>query len=166
LYLPGLRQKIFTALSVKQFSAVLAEYAQEEIISITDSVVSKTGINTVLTQKQSDDLMAIEMLYRKNHLTPPDWEDVMKSMQIPDSDAAEYAAWLFENKRLTRAADMIFASAAVKEAEKTLRSKFEIFTMAEARDEFDSTRKYIQPLLEYFDAQNITVREGNYRRFL
>lgn len=161
-----LRQKIFTSLSVKQFSTILAEYAQEEIISIADSVVFKTGINSVLTQKQSDDLMAIEMLYRKKQLTPPDWEDVMESMQIPGADAAEYATWLFENKRLTRVADVIFASVTVKEVETILRSKHDIFTMAEARDEFNSSRRYIQPLLEYFDAQNITVREGNYRRFL
>jgi selenocysteine-specific elongation factor len=37
-------------------------------------------------------------------------------------------------------------------------------TLAEARDIFSTTRKYAQALLEYLDATQVTIREGNERK--
>ena len=37
-------------------------------------------------------------------------------------------------------------------------------SLAETRDIFHTSRKYIQALLEYMDAQGITIREGDFRR--
>ena len=60
----------------------------------------------------------------------------------------------------------MFSSQAVQEAEALLRANFTTFTMAQARDLLGSTRKYMQALLEFFDARRRTVREGDFRRFL
>ncbi len=37
-------------------------------------------------------------------------------------------------------------------------------SMAEARDLLNSSRKYVQPLLEHLDEIGATVREGDFRR--
>jgi selenocysteine-specific elongation factor len=37
-------------------------------------------------------------------------------------------------------------------------------TAAEMRDHFNTSRRYVLALLEYLDAQRITVREGDARR--
>jgi len=37
-------------------------------------------------------------------------------------------------------------------------------TLAEVRDLLQTSRKYIQPFLEYLDSINVTVREGDFRR--
>ena len=39
----------------------------------------------------------------------------------------------------------------------------ETLTLAQFRDLANSTRKYIQPLLEHFDQRKITRRVGDYR---
>ena len=36
--------------------------------------------------------------------------------------------------------------------------------MAEARDLFNTSRKYILPLMEHLDAIGVTVRDGDFRR--
>jgi selenocysteine-specific elongation factor len=37
-------------------------------------------------------------------------------------------------------------------------------TVAEVRDLFGSSRKYVLPFLEEMDRQSVTLREGDYRR--
>jgi selenocysteine-specific elongation factor len=51
----------------------------------------------------------------------------------------------------------------VEELRKKMQSQGTI-TAAEARDHFNTSRKYILAFLEYLDGQGITVREGDLRR--
>ena len=37
-------------------------------------------------------------------------------------------------------------------------------TVADARDLFDSSRKYMLALLEYLDATGVTIRDGDFRK--
>jgi selenocysteine-specific elongation factor len=37
-------------------------------------------------------------------------------------------------------------------------------TVAQARDYFKTSRRYVLALLEYMDAQGVTVRDGDVRR--
>jgi selenocysteine-specific elongation factor len=45
-----------------------------------------------------------------------------------------------------------------------LLKKKQTITAAELRDHFNTSRRYVLALLEYLDAQGITVREGDTRR--
>ncbi len=45
----------------------------------------------------------------------------------------------------------------------TLQQKGRI-SLAEVRDLFQTSRKYVQALLEHLDAQGVTVRDGDFRR--
>jgi selenocysteine-specific elongation factor len=46
----------------------------------------------------------------------------------------------------------------------TLLKKKQTITAAEMRDHFNTSRRYVLALLEFLDAQGITVREGDYHR--
>jgi selenocysteine-specific elongation factor len=37
-------------------------------------------------------------------------------------------------------------------------------SVAEARDQFNTSRKYILPLMEHLDSSGVTVRDGDFRR--
>jgi selenocysteine-specific elongation factor len=37
-------------------------------------------------------------------------------------------------------------------------------SLAEVRDLFQTSRKFIQPLLEHLDSSGVTIREGDFRR--
>ena len=45
-----------------------------------------------------------------------------------------------------------------------LLMKKQTITAGEVRDHFNTSRRYVLALLEYLDAQGITVREGDVRR--
>jgi selenocysteine-specific elongation factor len=51
----------------------------------------------------------------------------------------------------------------VSDIKDILKKKTSI-TAAEVRDHFNTSRRYVLALLEYLDAQGITVREGDSRR--
>jgi selenocysteine-specific elongation factor len=51
----------------------------------------------------------------------------------------------------------------VAQVRQTIQQNGQI-TLAEVRDLFGTSRRYIQALLEHFDATGITVREGDYRK--
>lgn len=61
---------------------------------------------------------------------------------------------------------MVFATAAYQEMTRRivehLKSEGSI-TVGEARTMFDTSRKYVLPLLEYMDQQQITRRSGDER---
>jgi len=161
-----LHQRVFRKLNVKQISALLEGYTAEGLTVLTASLVAKAGFVCAPTPKQKADLDAIEDVYQKDRFSPPEWNTVVGKLNISAANAAEYLSWLLENDRLSRVGELLFASDAVRDAEKILRSKFTRFTMAEARDTLGSSRKYVLALLESFDARKHTVREGDSRRFL
>jgi selenocysteine-specific elongation factor len=43
-------------------------------------------------------------------------------------------------------------------------SKNGTITLAQARDHLDTTRRYVQDLLEFLDSQGVTVRRGDERK--
>jgi selenocysteine-specific elongation factor len=62
---------------------------------------------------------------------------------------------------------MHFAATAVDEARRRIVEYLEAngtMLAKDARDVTGTSRKYIVPLLEYFDAQGITKRDGDVRR--
>ena len=63
--------------------------------------------------------------------------------------------------------DVVFTADTYRSMVAEIRSWLEekgTLTVAEARDHFDSSRRYILALLEHLDTRGITVREGDVRR--
>ena len=61
---------------------------------------------------------------------------------------------------------MVFAASAYRQIVDRIKSHIEekgSITVAEGRTNFDTSRKYILPLLEYLDQQRITRRVGDER---
>jgi selenocysteine-specific elongation factor len=54
----------------------------------------------------------------------------------------------------------------MKSGIKTLLSKRKTITVAEVRDQFNTTRKYALAMMEHLDSIGVTVREGDSRRLV
>jgi selenocysteine-specific elongation factor len=67
---------------------------------------------------------------------------------------------------LVAVGDLVYAAEALARAQHLLSQHFagRAFTVAEARDALDSSRKYVIPLLEHFDRTGFTTRRGDERR--
>ena len=97
-------------------------------------------------------------------------DSLQKAPYSPSSNinvSPELLGVLIEQGKVVRVADgVIFDAAAYKAMTNKIIEHLEIegnITVAEARTIFDSSRKYILPLLEHLDQLQITRRNGDER---
>lgn len=122
-----------------------------------------------LSSSQRSLLNKIERSLREGGLTPPDPDGL-----CTDGDAGrDLLALLIASGRAVSLKNhalrqvLIFHIDALDEAGRGLRAAFPFpaqFRTGEAREVLETTRKYIVPVLEYLDAQGVTVRNGDVRQ--
>jgi selenocysteine-specific elongation factor len=116
---------------------------------------------------------AIEAAFRAGGMTPPDSGGLgtPDPHQVPDDPAL--IALLVASGRLVSLRNvalrqtLTFHAAALDDAVDTLRSAFpppSEFTTGEARARLATSRKFIVPALEFFDARGDTLRRGDVRQ--
>jgi len=103
-------------------------------------------------------------------LTPPSVADLVEELGAPQETVAALLRLMVEQGELKRAGEIHFATSQVNRALETLRSVAreaggEIL-VPRLRDAMGTTRKYLIPLLEYFDSHGLTVRRGERRFFV
>jgi selenocysteine-specific elongation factor len=102
----------------------------------------------------------------KAGLMPPDLEAEAHSCGIPATEIAEYAQYLCEQKQWVSVNGFYFSSRIIENARKNLGeylNKKKEISVAEVRELWKTSRKYAVPLLEYFDQQHFTCRQGDKR---
>jgi len=98
-------------------------------------------------------------------LQAPTREEVLEKLGGGE-EAHDLLSYLVGQGDVVQVGNFVFARQSVEKAETVLREKLsaKAFTAAEARDALGSTRKYVVPLLEYFDRAGLTIRRGDERR--
>jgi selenocysteine-specific elongation factor SelB len=102
----------------------------------------------------------------KAGLMPPDLEAEAHNCGIPETEIAEYAQYLCEQKEWVYIDCFYFAFQIIENAKKDLGeylNKNKEVSIAEVRELWKTSRKYAVPLLEYFDQQHFTRRQGDKR---
>jgi selenocysteine-specific elongation factor len=100
---------------------------------------------------------------------PPTVKELCEAFQLPEKSLIEHLSLLVRQGRAVKVqSDLFYAPAPLQQISETtvgyLRAKGEI-TPAEFREITGLSRKFMIPVLEYFDSQKITVRAGD-KRFL
>ena len=110
---------------------------------------------------------ALLAAYKDAGLSPPNRNELLDSLKINKKDAAPVLAALRASGQLVRVAEGLwYAAEHLAAAEATLRKWFEThdsLDVAGLREALGISRKYLVALLEYFDAQKITIRVGDKR---
>lgn len=162
------RQKLFKALTVKQFNALLELYKQQSLLQLaSDGTVSVPGFAPQLTIRQQQDLARLAAVYQAQPFAPPEWEAAVGSLHLKAGEAQEYLNYLVDNKQLQKIGGVFFTYGALEQGVKLLKAHYpQAFTIAEARDVWQTSRKYALVLLDVLDAQGVTRREDDKRVFL
>ena len=168
LPLAELRQRVFAAYHVKQLTALLVQWQSEGQMVVNGTTVSTADFAYRPNPKQEQILSQIIKVFEIGKFAPPEWTTLMKELSVTQTDATEYLLWLTDNNKLTKVGDLYFSTDAMLQAGTLLRNLFlkRDFTIGEARDALATSRKYTQSILEYLDAQKITLRVGDTRHFL
>lgn len=163
-----LRSRKFNTLNSRQFQLFLKAMEVDGIISSIGTTISHPGFVAGPGPDLKDRLSFVESKYELSFMKPPLWSSVVKEAGIVGSTVGvEILNFLIRNGILVKVADdLYFHSSVLVVAKEKLVDYFrsnESITVGEARDLFDTSRKYALPLLEYFDREKITRRAGDER---
>lgn len=157
-----LRKKAGLNLSLKRWQEVLEWGAQKKYFCLAGNNV-QTFSEISLPEQLQKELDCLRKLWQKEGLSPPDLENAASCCGISPNKIIEYAGYLAAKNKWHRIGEYYFTTEAIKQAADSLTEYLhsnQQITVAEARDLWNTTRKYALPLLEYFDSIRLTRREG------
>ncbi len=169
---PGLpKAELYSRLSVmvseKGFQSLLRHLEREEIVSVEGKRIRLFTYKVRLAGDQADAAGRIERLYEESGLKPPYSRSLPDLLGLDAGLVADLMRHLVEQKRLVHVQGDLFMNPASLE---NAREKLQAFltrnreiSVPEMRDLLGLTRKYLIPLLEYFDGIGFTARKGDVR---
>jgi selenocysteine-specific elongation factor len=120
-----------------------------------------------LSSEEDEAVRNIEELYRSTALKPPYSRSLSKELGLAPELVTDLLRHLTETGRLIHIQGDLFMNPHVlEEAKEKIRAGFEAkgeISIPEIKEILNSTRKYLIPLLEYFDATGFTARKGDKR---
>ncbi|MCL2606646.1 MAG: SelB C-terminal domain-containing protein, partial [Coriobacteriia bacterium] len=151
-----------------RFEAILEQMHDAEIIVFRNGRVQHPESASAVQAAQEE--LAAALLHRINsqNLAVENMQELADSLGYSRDLTAQVLGQLTRDKQLIRlSGEFHFAPHHVKAAKDILQVALsknpEGMTAAQLRDELQVSRKYAIPLLEHFDAQNITLRKGDLR---
>jgi len=163
-----LKSKFPAILTARFFNQVLNQMVKDnEIVQEENSIRLKT--HTVsLGGDQTDIKNKILETYRQDGLTPPYFRELSGKLSVDASRAKDMLMLLINEGRIIKTKDdLYFHADTIAELKNRivdfLQSHGEM-TPTQFKDMTGLSRKYLIPLLEYFDSQNVTIRVGDIRR--
>ena len=164
----ALRDRVDSRLDAKVFDALL-EQASERGVAVVERGEARhpKAASSAIAAEEEAAAKLLPML-RAQGLAPAGVADLAREAGVDAGVARKVLTQLTASGELVRVGpEMHFATetmlAARERLEAFLRGRTEGATAAELRDVLQVSRKYAIPLLEYFDAQGVTRREGDLR---
>ena len=131
-------------------------------------MVRMTSHKVSLGVDQADIRTKILSTYLSAGLTPPYYRELSKTLDIQASHAKDVLTLLLDEGRIVKVKeDLYFHVDAVKALKEKLVDFLETngeMTTPQFKDIAGVSRKYLIPLIEYFDATNVTIRVGDIRK--
>jgi len=162
-----LRSRYFKSIPNKIFNALLQYLARQDVVDLWEQTVALKGFQPRLEPQVQELVTKVVNLYQKQVFQPPGWREVVEDLKIPEGWEEEILLYLVNRGDLVKISeDMYFAKPALEEARNrlvTYLKEHKELQLGEARDILQSSRKYVLPLLEYFDQQRLTRRVGDKR---
>jgi selenocysteine-specific elongation factor len=163
-----LKSKFPRQASGKLFTLVLNRMIKDQQLVLEDDTV-RLATHTVSLQVDQKALkQQISDIYHQNQLTPPYFREIVKDLDVDAKTAKEVLELLISEGTLTKVKEDLYYDCQAIEKLKSelvayLMEKGEIST-PQFKDMTGASRKYVIPLIEYFDATNLTIRVGDIRQ--
>jgi selenocysteine-specific elongation factor len=162
-----LRTKVGSFVGPKLFNAVMRDLEKSGRI-IIDRENLRLPDHRVNLQGEMEDLrQAIAGLYRKAGLTPPSFKEVMEKFAEQKSRVSSVLNVMLKDGSLIKISeDLNFDQevlAKLREDYKNMLLREGKSSPASFKELTGLSRKYIIPLLEYYDMTKLTVRSGEHR---
>jgi selenocysteine-specific elongation factor len=163
-----LKSKFPLLTNVKLFNLVLNQMVKSQQIVQEEKTVRLEGHRVFLGQDQADIRIKIVETYRHGELQPPYFRDVIKEIDANPKHVQDVMMLLVEDGQIVKTKDDLYFDATAVANLKAklvdfLKSNGEI-TTPQFKEMTGVSRKYVIPLIEYFDAEKVTLRVGDSRK--
>ena len=159
-----LRRSMGRAMDAKGFAALLGLMEKAGDVQAEDASITLPGHLPTLGDKERQLVESIESRYRESGVNPPLISDLEAEF---GPIAKDVTAFLLKQGELVKVdIDLLFHKQAMTDAQSVLReylAQHQQLTVAEFRDLIGSSRKYVVPMLEFFDRTKVTKRVGDQR---
>jgi len=164
-----LRQKLFKSMDQTGADALLGALRQEGRISQIGDRYAMADFTVTLTKRQRNIREKMLQIYQQAGLESPATDDVINGFaQNERTDAKQVLESLVTSGELVMLMPQICwhkkMYAQVCETVKTHFQTNETLTLGQLRDLINSSRKYTLAVLEYYDKNRITKKDGDLRR--
>ena len=151
----------------KLFTLVLNRMIRDQQLALADDTV-RLATHTVSLQVDQEELKRrILDTYGQSGLTPPYFRDIVKALDVDPKAAKSVLELLTGERSLVKVKeDLYYLTETMQHLKQELvdyiQEKGQI-TTPEFKDMTGASRKYVIPLIEHFDATNVTIRVGDTR---
>ena len=150
------------------FNLLIIQMEKKEEIVSEDNSVRLSGYSVSLGADQAELKKKIDEIYKKSGLKPPYFRDIPRQLDIDPQSAKDVLMLLIEEDMIIKAKDdLYFDRNAVDILKKKLVDFFATsneLTTPDFKELAGVSRKYLIPLIEYFDSINFTIRIGDIRK--
>ncbi len=163
-----LKSKFPFALGTKLFNLMLDRMIKNKVLIQEENTVHLSSHTVSLKVDQADIRTKMLDAYRKSGLTPPYFKELSESLDVDSKQAKDVLILLVDEGLLLKVKEnLYFHAEAVNKLKKRmidyLKSNEEM-TTPQFKEMASVSRKYLIPLIEYFDSTNVTLRVGDSRK--
>jgi len=162
-----LKAALASTVSTKLFNMVMANLGKREAIVSDKDHIRLASYHVHLAGEEDALHQSIAAIYGQAGLAPPSLSDVISGFKEARPKAQSIIKLMIKEGELIKInEELCFARAALdqlRENYKTQLTRDGQATPATFKDLTGLTRKYIIPLMEYFDTSKLTVRVGDHR---
>ena len=149
-------------LSPRHFNALVSKLLNEEVLAEHSAHIAKIGHKIQFNEQEQAKVQALMRKFEQNPFSPPSMKEC-----LAEAGDEIVNALIESNKLIAVSQDIAFRmqdyDLMVNEIQNIL-NKNEKVSLAEVRDQFKTSRKYAQALLEYLDSTGVTIRDGDFRK--
>ncbi len=150
------------------FAVLFAKLAKENLIIQDQNIIKLSSHTVALEVDQHEIKEKIKSIYRKSGLTPPFFKTICSDCGIDKKTGTDVLHVLLNEETIIKTKDdLYFDKAAIDRLEAELISflkENESITTPEFKEMTKVSRKFVIPLIEYFDSTNRTIRVGDTRQ--
>lgn len=163
-----LKSKMPDFLNPKFFNLIINQMIKEKEIELDEDMVRRKGHKVSLGEDQSRIKDKIIEIYRTSGLTPPFLKDLIGEVKIDSAKAKDVLMLLVNEGVIVKIKEDFYIHSENISNLKNMVVEFlkanEEMTTPQFKDMTGASRKYLIPLLEYFDSKNVTIRIGDIRK--
>ena len=163
-----LKSKLPTTAGTRVFTMALNQMTADKTVVQEGDSVKLTTHKVSLGEDQAGMKKKIAGIYLENGLQPPYFKGIVNTFDFDSSHAKDVLMLLVAEGVLVKAKeDLYFHAEPMRGLKETLIAYLQThgeITTPQFKEMTQASRKYVIPLLEYFDANHVTLRVGDSRK--